>query len=361
MFGKKWEMSRGRVWKGLATTLVAVLIITPILGMASCGPAAPEVIKLKFSCPYLEVEPPCVYGLRVCDLVEQKTNGKVKIERFTGGTMGNVLEHLGLVKSGAVDLITLHVDQYPQDLPLHRILNMEQLVSRQQSVDNIIKITEEISETKKILDKELKKNNIKVLYWMQMGPTGIMTKEPVTTLAELKGKKINFITAYQRGIFEELGLIPVNVQIPELYEGMMRGVIDAIFMATAAAVPLKWYEIAKTNLVIGNLIACSQPIAINLKVWNSLPSDVQKAFIEASRETALWSVTHDKEIIDGTYALFEQSGVKIVQLPQAEVDLFYETLVKHSVEDWQKTCEAAGLKDEAAVILKYWQDMIWGK
>ncbi len=361
MFGKKWEMSRGKVWKGLAAILAVVLIITPILGVAGCGPSTPEVINLTFSCPYLDVEPPCVYGLRVCDLVEEKTNGKVKIERFTGGTMGDVLEHLGLVKSGAVDLITLHVDQYPQDLPLHRILNMEQLVSRQQSIDNIIEITQEISETRKILDKEMERNNIKVLYWMQMGPTGIMTKDSVTTLAELQGKKINFITAYQRLIFEDLGLIPVNVQIPDLYEGMMRGLIDAIFMATAAAVPLKWYEIAKTNLVIGDLIACSQPIAINLDVWDDLPDDVQDAFWEASYETALWSVQQDKEIIDGTYGLFEESGVDVVQLPQDDVDLFYDTLVEHSVADWLETCEAAGLADEAEIILEYWQDMIWGR
>lgn len=360
MFGKKWEMSRGRMWKGLAAILITVLTITPILGVAGCGPSEPEVINLTFSCPYLDVEPPAIFGLRVCDLVEEKTNGKVQIERFTGGTMGNVLEHLGLVQSGAVDLITLHVDQYPQDLPLHRILNMEQLVSRQQSIDNIIEITQEISETKEILDEELEDNNIKALYWMQMGPTGIMTKEPVTTLADLEGKRINFITAYQRGIFEDLGLIPVNVQIPDLYESMMRGHIDCIFMATAAAVPLMWYEIAETNLVIGELTVASQPIAINLDVWNDLPDDVQEAFLEASLETALWSVEADRAHLEETYALFEQSGVDVVQLSQADVDLFYDTLVEHSVADWLETCEAAGLEDEAAIILEYWEDMIWG-
>lgn len=356
-------MLKKKLPRSILSILPIIFLITlvslPLL--TACTAQAPSVIKLKFSTPYLEMEPPALYGLHVCELVEKKLPGKVEIQKFVAGTMGNVPEHLGLVKSGAVDMITLHVDQYPQELPLHRVLNMEQLVDREKSVKNIIRISKEIPETKAILDAEAKKNNIVILYWMQMGPTGIMTKEPTKSLNDLKGKKINVITAYQRKIFEELGWIPVNVQIPELYEALMRGVIDAIWMATAAAIPLKWYEVAKTNLVIGEMVACSQPIAFNQDVWNKLPKDVQQAFIDASYETAMWSITHDKEMIDGTFGLFQKSGVQIVNLPQSEVDLFYKTLVKHSIDEYLRGCEAAGVKDKAQVILKYWQDMIWGK
>jgi len=299
-----------------------------------------------------------MYGLHICDLVEQKLGDRVKIERFTSGTMGNVLEHLGLVKSGAVDVITLHVDQYPQELPLHRILNMEQEVDRTTCYNNIVKMTEEISETKSLLDQELKKNGIVTLQWMQMGPTGIMTKEKATSLNWLKGKKINVIAGWQRNVFEELGYIPTNVAIPELYEAMMRGVIDAIWMATAASVPLKWYEVAKANLVIGELNVCSQPLAFNENFWNKLPKDVQDAFREASKETALWSNQHDKEMIEGTYGLFKEKGVDIVNLPQSEVELFYGTLTKHSIAESLKGAESAGVKSQAETILKYWEPLI---
>jgi len=193
---------------------------------------------------------------------------------------------------------------------------------------------------------------------MQMGPTGILTKGKSTSLDDVKGKKINVITAYQRSIFEELGYIPVNVAIPDLYESMLRGVIDNIWMATAASIPLKWYEVSKTNLVVGEMMVGSQPLAFNKDFWNKLPTDVQQAFIDASNETVEFSNTADKASIDATYAKFKESGVDVVTVPTEQSDLFYKTLVKYSVAEYLKGSETAGVKDKAETILKYWEPLI---
>src|SRR4030042_601225 len=154
---QKSGMLKGGFLKAFSLCLIVVILVS--LAFSGCA-AAPTSgpVKIKFSTPYMEMEPPAMYGLHVMDLVEKKMGDRVKIERFTAGTMGNVLEHLGLVKSGAVDVITLHVDQYPQELPLHRILNMEQQVDRVTCYNNIVKITQEISQTKSILDAGAKKN-----------------------------------------------------------------------------------------------------------------------------------------------------------------------------------------------------------
>lgn len=360
MFKNKWGKSRGKAWKVLAALFMAIVLISSVI-LAGCTPSTPEVITLRFSSPYMEFEPPAVFGLHVCDLVEEKMGERVVIERYTGGTLANVPEHLGLVSSGAVDLITLHVDQYPQDLPLHRILNSDQLCSREQSVANLIAITQEIPETKAILDAEQERNNIKILSWVSMGTTALTTREPATSISDMVGKKVNVITAYQRDVFEELGWIPVNVQIPELYEALSRGVIDAIFMATGANVPLKWYEISKSHLILGDVVVCSQPIAFNLDTWNSLPDDVQQAFLDASLETAMWSIEHDKEIAEMTYEVFGEAGVDVVSLPQEEVDTWFAAVEKHAIAVCLENCRAAGVEDEVNVLLPYWREMMWGR
>ena len=354
---RKQEMLQGGLWKWSTVCLVLVMLASLALSGCSTAPASGPV-TLKFSTPYNPPEPPCFYAMHILDLVEKKMPGRVKIERFVSGTQGNVLEHLGLVKSGAMDVITLHVDQYPQELPLHRILNMEQSVDRTTCYNNIVKVTQQNADTKKLLDAELEKNGIVTLEWVQMGPTGILTKEKTNTLNWLKGKKVNVIAGWQRNVFQELGYIPTNVAIPELYEAMMRGVIDAIWMATAAAIPLKWFEVAKANLVIGELNVCSQPLAFNKNSWSKLPADVQKAFQEASKETAIWSNTKDKEDIDATYGMFKSKGIDVVNLPASEVSLFYNTLAKHSIASSLEGAQAAGVKDKAEAILKVWEPLI---
>jgi len=353
-------------------TSMLVLIFTAVslLLTVACGEKAdkagtdkaePAVITLKFSSDKMVTEPPVKQAYHLLDLVEAKTNGRVKIERFTGGSLGNTFEHLKLASSGAVDIISLHIDQYPEDLPLHQILNTEQLVSGEQALNNITTLTQEIPETKALLEAEEQQNNIKVLYWNVQGSTGITTSYPAQTLNDVKGKKMNVIAGYQRDVFNELGIIPVNVQIPDIYESMSRGVIDTIFMANSAVISLKWYELGKTHLSLGDNNVVSQPITINLDTWNSLPADIQQVFIDASKETSEWSISEALKIQQETNEAFKKSGVNIVELSPDDISLLFETIFKYSTKNWLEVCTKKGVADKASVIQKYWDEMRWGR
>uniref|UniRef100_A0A7C2PB92 TRAP transporter substrate-binding protein n=1 Tax=candidate division WOR-3 bacterium TaxID=2052148 RepID=A0A7C2PB92_UNCW3 len=320
-----------------------------------------QVIKLKFSSSFMPGEPPNVYANHTLDLVEQKTSGRVKIERFMAGALGGPYEQLGLVRSGAVDIVSLHVDQFPQDLPLFQVTNTEVLLPHDVGLKMVTAIVHEKPETKKIFEEEQKRNNIKILHLYCNGPTGITLKFDGKTLADLKGKKINAIAPFHRKVWEELGVIPVNVSIPELYESLSRGVIDGIFMATAANVPLKWYEVAKSHLVLGQHTIFSTPLAFNLDKWNKLPEEVKKAFLEASYETAQWSTKQIEKVLEDTYKKFEERGAKVRRLSDEEVKKFFTVLFKYSTEDWLKRCKDAGKEKEAQVVLKYWEEVRWGK
>lgn len=341
--------------------LITLLLVVVISCEKNVDKAESNVITLKFSSDKMPTEPPVKNAFHLLDLVEAKTNGRVKIKRFTGGSLGDVLEHLNMVSTGAVDIISLHIDQYPQELPLHQILNTEQLVTGEQALKNIYALTKEIHETMELLEDEEKKNNIKVLSWNVQGSTGITTSYPTESLNDLKGSKMNVVSSYQRKVFNDLGIIPVNVQIPEIYESMSRGVIDTIFMANSAVISLKWYELGKTHLSLGDNNVVSQPITFNLDKWNSLPVDIQRAFIEASEETAHWSISEAKRIEQETYEALKKYGVNIVQLPTEEIELFFETLFRHSLENWLEICGKKGVADDAAIIQKYWDVMKWGR
>ena len=339
--------------------LIAFVLVFSIMSVGSTAGAAS--IELRFSTSFMPFEPPAIYASKTLDLVEKKTNGQVKVKRFLGGALGGPHEQLGFATSGAADIISLHVDQFSQQLPLHQVTNGEQLVSNEQGLANVTALVHEIPETKALLDAEQKKNNIKILHFYVNGPTGITSKAQAETLADLKGKRLNVITAYQRDVFKEMGWLPVNVKIPELYEALSRGMIDAIFMATAANVPLKWYEIGKRHLVLGKNTVVSTPLAFNIDSWNRLSADIQKAFWEASWEVAQGTVVGNDMATKGTYEKFKETGATIVQVPQEESDQFFTVLFKHWNANWDNVCQSAGVEKEAAVVGSYWDKMRWGK
>lgn len=340
---------------------VLLLITAMVLCAGTAAAAEPQIIKLKFSTSFMPPEPPNLQAMHTLDAIEKKTSGNVKFERHLAGALGGPKEQLGLVKTGAVDIISLHIDQYPQELPLYQITNTEQLVTNAQGVANVTAITQEIAETAKLFEAEQKKNNIKILYFHSNGPTGLTPRFAAKSLADLKGKKVNVITAYQRDVFKEIGWIPVNVAIPELYESLSRGVIDAIFMATAANLPLKWNEVGKSHLYFGDNTVASTPLAVNLDTWNKLPKEIQQIFIESSKQTSQWSIQETDNFIKITYGAFEKAGSAPVQVTPAERDQFFKILFKYQEENNQKIAKTAGVEKEQAVIQKIWNDMKWGK
>ena len=123
---------------------------------------AEKVIKLKYSNPYLEMEPPNLYGYHFCDYVEKSTGGRVKIRRFPGGVLGKPMEHLELVRSGSVDIAAFIIPLFPEDLPLNGY-NYNQLGSGEAAVRNFYKLAMEIPETSVLLQKEQERQNIKIL------------------------------------------------------------------------------------------------------------------------------------------------------------------------------------------------------
>jgi TRAP-type C4-dicarboxylate transport system substrate-binding protein len=362
MVKKSWKKSGNLEGNRFVAVFMVLLLIGAIMAYSTMATAAETGgMKLKFSSSFMPPEPPNVYANHTLDLVEKKTNGKVKIERFMAGALGGPTEQLGLARSGAVDIISLHIDQYAQQLPLHQITNTEQLVKGAQGLANATAILHELQETKPLFEAEQKKNNIKILHCYCNGPTGITARFPAKSLSDVKGKKVNVIAAFQRDVFKEVGWIPVNVQIPELYEALSRGVIDAIFMATAANVPLRWHEVGKVHLQIGVNTILSTPLAFNMDSWNRLPADVQKAFMEASWETAQWSVQQTEMNLKNTYKAFEEKGAKVVYISEKESVAFFKVLFKHSIRNWLNICKVAGIEKNAKVVQKYWDEMKWGK
>jgi TRAP-type C4-dicarboxylate transport system substrate-binding protein len=348
--------------KGLQKTMMGFFLII-ILAAFACVPAfaAEEVIALRYSSPFMPNEPPDLQAKHALDLIEKRTNGRVKFERFIAGALGGPLEQLELVSSGAADLIPLHLDQYAQQLPLYQIPPTEQRVSIAQGLANVTALTKEIPETKVLFEAEEKRNNIKALYFHAQGATGVTARFSPNSLADLKGKKVNVVAGYHRKVFKELGWIPVNVQIPELYEALSRGVIDAIWMTTAAIVPLKWYEIAKTQLVLGQNAMNNVPLTFNLDTWNRLPGDIQQVITESARETAQWSVQLNEELLKMTYAKLEEEGVRIVKISDEESDTLFKVLLKQNKDNCLNIAKAAGVEKDALVIFKYWDEMKWGK
>jgi len=294
--------------KSIMSVLVVAVVF--VLGTHSWVRGA-EVIKLK-AANYLPVtHKMSVLTAWFCDEVKKRTNGRVEITYYSGGTLLSPVKMYDGVVTGITDMGVSHI-QYTRgrfsmmevfDLPLGFPSGW---VATQASNDFFDKY------------KPKEWNDVHVLYVNTSGPLILQTvSKPVKTLEDLKGLKIR-ATGQLSDIVKALGGVPIPLEMPDVYDALRRVVLDGITVDLSTLKYWKFAEVVKyvsADWRLGSGITFY--FVMNKDKWNALPPDIQKIVSEVALETkekqgALWNEM-DLEGVDS----FKNAGGQIIPLSEA--------------------------------------------
>lgn len=108
----------------------------------------------------------------------------------------------------------------------------------------------------------------------------LMTRDaPITTLAQLKGKKFRVPSKIQGETIKALGAVPVFMPINRVYNAINTGVIDGVMTGPSTLISFKFHEVTKFYTVGLPIGRSPFFLVMNKKKWESL-SDKQKALID---------------------------------------------------------------------------------
>jgi TRAP-type C4-dicarboxylate transport system substrate-binding protein len=195
---------------------------------------------------------------------------------------------------------------------------------------------------------------MKILFAMSTGICGFAARQPFTTLADLKGKKIGGFPNY--AALTEMGYNVISVDVSQVYESLKNGVIDAMTLTLVPAVGLKWYEVAKMWMSDG-MFASGPYIFINLKTWNSLPPDIQQLFMDEARTAQAFSIEKDKADTQKNLQFFQNYR----QLPDTDTRNMWERQYRILNANMLDTATKQGKEREAKVILNTLDGLVLGK
>lgn len=275
MVRKQWK-----VW--MAVVLAVVMTAALVAGCGSTKPAeqkAPGKVVIK-AAHTTSVDYPYQIGFEaMAKALKEKTNGAIEMQVFPNGQLGGderaVVEALQL---GNVTMTVVNGAVISNFTPKADVFNLPFIF---RDLQHLYKAVD--GEPGKVIAKELEAKNLKVLAWYVNPERHIFTtQKPVTKLADLKGQKIR-VTQSPVSIktFNALGALATPMAYGELYSGLQQGVIDGAENDWFGISGMKFYEVAKNISLTGHfMVAC--PVLVNLKWYNSLPADQQKAIQEAA-------------------------------------------------------------------------------
>ena len=311
-------MKKGKLFLSL---LMAVLLggmwIAP-------GMAKAQTIELTFN--HL-VPPKHLRNIHVFEpwakMIEERTQGKVKIKHFFSNTLAPVQESFDATASGVCDMTEAYTFGNPGRFLLTEFLALPEMGfptahSCAQALWHIYKTFPEVQAEYK---------GVKML-WLHTTPNMKVNtkKKQVKTLEDLKGMKIGISGQTGVKVGRALGLSPVTIPTPDLYEAADKGVIDGFVRPAELLVSRKLAEVAKyvTDVDLGHDLFF---VIMNQKKWDSLPPDVQKVFTELSGD---WAVDFTGKEWDKFEAAatteVKGKGIEFYTPPQSEVERWRKAL-----------------------------------
>ncbi len=268
------------------------------------------------------------------DELTKRTNGKVAVKTFAGGTLLGAREMYDGVSKGVAD-IGLGAPSYdPGRFPL------TSGVSLPVGFPNATVASRTLWElTKEFQPKEYE--NFKVIAMFTTEPGYIQSRKPAGSAAQLEGMKLR---AAGTGVpvLKALGAAPVGMPMPEVPQAVQTGVIDGTMTSREV---LQDFKLAETLKYVTDYptVVVTFAAVMDRNRWEKLPADVKKVIDELGPEMAIWTGQyHDKENVARALDWSKKThGLEIVSLAPDERSK-WDARLEPMVAEWVAEMKAKG-------------------
>lgn len=328
--------------KGLLTLLFASCFLIS-LTIVSVQSAKGEAINLTYSNFFPPTHGHGIAGANMAKEIEKRTNGRVKISYFPGGTLTKPRVCYDGVVKGISDL---GMSCFAYTRGRFPIMEAVDLPLGYPSGKVASRVAYEFC--KKMNLKELR--DVKVLVIHAHGPAALLAKKDVNSLEDIRGMKIR-CTGLASKLAKYLGAAPVAMPQNQAYEALQKGVVEGSFAPIEVLKGWKQAEVIDYVIQTKSLgYTTAMFVVMNKKKYESLPRDIKRVFDEVGKE---WVDVHGDvwNKIDGEgreYVL--QLGKKIHGLSPAQETKWIQS-IRPIIIEYQSKMEKKGLPGKKAVSL----------
>jgi len=274
----------------------------------------------------------------LCKELETKSQGRIKIEYYHAESLLKAVDMWDGTVKGIADL-SWTVFSYTPIFPLLSDLAALPFSYPAASFGGKAQLR---LYKERLLDKELDKAI--VLGFDPTAPAGIISKKPIRTPSDMKGKSFRAAGEMHTRIVKTLGGTPVAMPIGDTYIALERGVIDGALTAISPAAAFKLEQICKyyTEIKLGGL---ATGLVMNKASYQALPKDLQHIVDEVmggERSTVFMGKADDAYDQGAARQTFIRAGVNFISLSDNELAAFYDPL-KPLWSEWITKMESKGL------------------
>jgi TRAP-type C4-dicarboxylate transport system substrate-binding protein len=271
-------------WWAMRSFIVAASLLS-----GSGGEAMSQAIVMKLSTATLN-DTQHEWMKRFAVAIEKNSNGRIKAEIYPASQLGSIPRQIEGTQLGSIQAwigppeFLVGVDQRFELLSVPGLFKSDEQALKTIADPDFSKAFLALGANKGLVGATL----------FPSGPMSFVTRAPMRTLADLKGKKIRVLASpFQMEQLTRLGGTGVPLSLGDVLPALQQGTLDGAMSALPVFTALQYYDSAKFINETGHAFVFTT-VVFSKKWFDGLPPDLQGIVLATSQElrdaiTAWWA------------------------------------------------------------------------
>lgn len=285
------------------------------------------------------------------DYLVEHTGGKISLDIYSAGALGNERELVEQCSLGSVDLIVVSNAPFTNFEKSFTLWDLPYLCSTRDEYFAVL----DSDFGQEMLDR-LEASGMKGLCYWDASYANLYADKAVHSPADMKGMDVRVLEseAYLYAM-EALGANPVTIAWNETYTALQNHTVNGALTTPASGFGANLIDVAPQYTQIETLYM-ALPFVISLNTWNSLSPAYQDMIMEAALYTRDWNRNYTAQLETEIGQKMEAAGGTVTVLTDAEkqafIDLVRPYVMERMVGDG-KTVSADDLNKVETVLEQY--------
>ena len=307
-------------------------------GQAAANTNNQQPLHFKSGTTEPPTSPSAAGWIKYVKLIDERTNGKIKIDFFPSGQIGGEQQMVQGIQMGTVGMENTSTTGYP----VYDVLWIPYIFRDREHMWKVFRgpIGQQWS------DQYIKDRGIRVMGYAYRSPRDLTTsKQKVTKVSDMKGLKIRVPEAAPIVAgFKAMGANPTPMGWPEVFTALQQGTVDGQENPLETIAANKLWEVQKYVMLTEHIYIPWLEL-IDERLWQKMTPETQKIMVDTWNEIA---DEVEKEVLanDQKYKKqLQDNGMTVVGPPDLDIQSFRDA-VKNVWKDYAP---------------KAWGDGVWEK
>jgi TRAP-type C4-dicarboxylate transport system substrate-binding protein len=303
-------------------------LATCAAALLAAGSASAQEHVARLSVHWSPTHHSAIHAQMFADEVNERAEGRLRIDVFPSGQLFGIREQLGAVTSGAVEIGGIvPIVSFP---PVNTDYNVAAYPGLFESYEQQRDFFLNSEAGQAIWNDLLGRSGTTLLMYDPVGP--VMTfsaAHELDSLAAMEGLQARALIRSERPMWEAYGANTVSLPTGEVYTALQTGMIDTINSPPGSIRAYSWWEYLNFAQLPYQYFSDAYLMA-NTEWFDSLPEDLQGLLLEVGREVGDISTATIMQTGEETLAEFEQRGGVITVL-EGDVKAEFDALMQDEV------------------------------